>query len=125
MFVAEVGSATPITGDPNMTGYGVIRIDPATKQTEPFLMNRRPGPEGLEHVTTTGPRRPVEARFSRDGSTLYVVDIGVIHGDVAAAGPFPIPVPGSGVIWRITKEGSRSAGPPANLSPLPPKFGSR
>lgn len=121
MFVAEVGSVTPITGEPNMTGYSVVRIDPVTKETHPFLFNKKPGPEGLEHVVTQGPRRPVEVKFSPDGNTLYVVDIGVIHGDVAAAGPFPIPVPGTGVIWRITKEGTNASGPPAGLSPMPPK----
>jgi glucose/arabinose dehydrogenase len=122
MFVAEVGSATPITGDPNPTGYTVVRIDPATKETQPFLGNIKPGAAGLEHVTTPGPRRPIEAKFSPDGNTLYVVDIGVIHGDLAAAGPFPIPIPGTGVIWRITKDGVNASGPPANLSPMPPKF---
>jgi glucose/arabinose dehydrogenase len=90
MFLTEVGSATPITADPNIAGYSVIRIDPSTKETQPFLSNRAPGPSGMEYVTTPGPRRPVEARFSRDGNSLYIVDIGVIHGDVGGAGPFPI-----------------------------------
>jgi glucose/arabinose dehydrogenase len=121
MFVAEVGSVTPITGDPNPTGYSVVRIDPATKDAQPFLFNKKPGPEGLEHVVTAGPRRPVDVRFSPDGNTMYVVDIGVIHGDLAAAGPFPIPIPGTGVIWRITKDGTTAGGPPANLSYMPPK----
>lgn len=121
MFVAEVGSVTPITGDPNSTGYSVIRIDPATKEVQPFLSNRQPGPAGMEYVSTAGPRRPVEVKFSPDGTTLYVVDIGVIHGDVAGAGPFPQPVPGTGVIWRITKDGTTASDPPANLSPMPPK----
>jgi glucose/arabinose dehydrogenase len=121
MFIAEVGSVTPITGDPNPSGYVVLRIDPATKETQPFLTNKAPGPAGMEHVLTAGPRRPVEAKFSRDGNSLYIVDIGVIHGDLAAAGPFPMPVPGTGVIWRITKDGAAAAGPPANLGYTPPK----
>lgn len=123
MFLAEFGSATPITGDPHpATGYVVVRIDPATKAAEPFLSNGALGPEGLEHVKTAGPRHPVEATFSPDGQTLYVVDIGVIHGDLAAAGPFPLPIPGTGVIWRISKVGASAAGPPANLSALPPRI---
>ena len=121
MFLSEVGSATPITGDPNPTGYVVVRIDPSIKEVQPFLSNKALGPAGLEHVSTAGPRRPVEAKFSRDGNALYVVDIGVIHGDLAAAGPFPMPVPGTGVIWRITKEGTAAAGPPANLTYTPPR----
>jgi hypothetical protein len=32
-----------------------------------------------------------------------------------------LPSPGTGVIWRITKQGTNTSGPPANLSPMPPK----
>lgn len=119
MFLSEFGSATPITGDSNKVNYMLVRIDPSTKEAVPFLSNKAPGPAGYEFTSTAGPRRPVEARLSRDGSTLYVVDIGVIHGSVAAAGPFPQPVSGTGVIWRITKEGGSPEGPPANLSYMP------
>jgi glucose/arabinose dehydrogenase len=120
MFLAEFGSGTPLTGDPNANGYNVVRIDPATKEAQPFLSNRSKGPAGQEHVATAGPRHPVEAKFSPDGNVLYVVDIGVIGFALAGAGPFPTPAPGTGVIWRITKEGSSPAGP-VNLSPMPPK----
>jgi glucose/arabinose dehydrogenase len=126
MFVAEFGSGTPITGDSITTGYTVVRIDPATKETQPFLSNRSVGPSISQIGTTSGPRHPVEAKFSPDGEALYVVDIGVIGFEVGGAGPFPQPVPGTGVIWRITKEGASPAGPPANLSPMPPKsFGTK
>jgi glucose/arabinose dehydrogenase len=121
MFLAEFGSGTPLTGDPNMNGYTVVRIDAATKEVQPFLSNKVKGPDGKEFVTTAGPRHPVEARFSPDGNTLYVVDIGVIGFALAGAGPFPVPTPGTGVIWRITKEGTTASGPPANLSYMPPK----
>ena len=122
LFLAEFGSGTPLTAaDTNKNGYVVLRIDPASKQGQPFLSNRQPGPAGQEYVVTAGPRHPVEAQFSPDGEALYVVDIGAIGFALAGAGPFPTPVPGTGVIWRITKKGSRAAGPPANLSPMPPK----
>jgi glucose/arabinose dehydrogenase len=121
MFLAEVGSATPLTGDPNMTGYTVVRIDPATKTAQPFLSNLKRGPAGQEYVETAGPRHPVEAKFSINGDALYVVDIGVIGFELAGAGPFPHPAPGTGVIWRITKQGTTTSGPPANLSYMPPK----
>jgi glucose/arabinose dehydrogenase len=121
MFLAEFGSGTPLTGDPNANGYTVIRIDPATKETQPFLSNRRPAGENKESLATPGPRHPVEAKFSADGNSLYVVDIGAIGFTLAGAGPFPVPTPGSGVIWRITREGAAASGPPANLSPMPPK----
>jgi glucose/arabinose dehydrogenase len=124
MFLTEVGSGAPVnSSDPSdkQAGYVVVRIDPTTKETYPFLSNSAPGPPGMEHVLTTGPRRPVAAEFSPDGNTLYVVDVGVFHATLAAPGPFPLPVPGTGVIWRITKTGANPSGPPANLSPMPAK----
>lgn len=122
MFLTEVGSVTPITGDKmNGTGYVVLRIDPATKESTPFLQNRSSVTAGGDVMATPGPRRPVDARFSPDGKTLYVVDIGVIGADLAAAGPFPSPKPGTGVIWRITKDGESFGSIPGNLSPMPPK----
>ncbi|MFL5788274.1 MAG: PQQ-dependent sugar dehydrogenase [Flavisolibacter sp.] len=120
MFLAEFGSGTPATGEPNAAHYMVVRIDLASKQTIPFLSNKSLM-EDVEKGTTPGPRRPVEAKFSPDGETLYIVDIGVIGFDLAGAGPFPVPVPGTGVIWRISKQGVNASGPPANLSAQPPK----
>lgn len=121
MFLAEFGSGTPLTGsDSNRNGYTVVRIDPATKQAFPFLSNTIKGPNGEEYVTTAGPRHPVEARFSPDGEALYIVDIGVIGFELAGAGPFPTPAPGTGVIWKITKAGT-SKSTLNNLSAMPPK----
>jgi glucose/arabinose dehydrogenase len=126
MFLAEFGSGTPLTGsDDNLNGYTVVRIDPATKEAQPFLSNKTKGPSGKEYVSTEGPRHPVEAKFSPDGEVLYVVDIGVIGFELGGAGPFPLPSPGTGVIWRITKQGSNTSGPPANLSYMPPKTNSK
>lgn len=122
MFLAEFGSGTPLTAaDPNTHGYSVVRIDPATKQAEPFLSYRAPAKDPQQKSVTAGPRHPVEAKFSPDGETLYVVDIGVIGFAQAGAGPFPVPVPGTGVVWRITREERTAASPPANLSAMPPK----
>jgi glucose/arabinose dehydrogenase len=120
MFLAEFGSGTPATGDPNPIHYMVVRVDPGTKTATPFLSSRSPV-EDIEKGVTPGPRRPVEAKFSPDGKVLYIVDMGVIGFAPAGAGPFPVPVPGTGVIWRITKQGTGPSGPPANLSSMPPK----
>lgn len=121
MFLAEVGSGEPIAGIvPEPAGHMVVRIDPASQAAAPFLWNPNPGPAGAKYVTTPGPRRPVEAKFSRDGTALYVVDVGVFAGALAGAGPYPMPVPGTGVIWRVTRDGTPAAGP-ANLSPMPPR----
>jgi glucose/arabinose dehydrogenase len=122
MFLTEVGTSAPAsTNDTTPNGYVLVRIDPKTKQAVPFMSNKKPGPQGLEYVATAGPRRPVEAKFSPDGNTLYVVDIGVIGFELAGAGPFPMPVPGTGVIWKITKDDVGKAGALNNLSVMPPK----
>jgi glucose/arabinose dehydrogenase len=121
MFLAEFGSGTPLTAaDPNWNGYSVVRIDPSTKKSEPFLSNPTLNKDASKKSVTAGPRHPVEAQFSPDGEVLYIVDIGVIGFALAGAGPFPVPVPGTGVIWRITKEGMGETRPPANLSAMPP-----
>jgi hypothetical protein len=78
--------------NPDFTGYSIIRIDPATKKTEPFLSTRATQQE-MENGTTAGPRRPVEAKFSPDGNALYIVDIGVIGFTVAGTGRFQLRFP--------------------------------
>jgi glucose/arabinose dehydrogenase len=123
IFLGEFGAGVPITGtDKIQSGHQVVRIDPATGEAETFFTARPEtlGPSGAEYVATPGPKHPVGVKFSPDGSALYVADIGAISPYLAGAGPFPRAFPGTGLIWRITREGARSDGPPANLSPVPP-----
>jgi hypothetical protein len=58
------------------------------------------GPASREH--RGGLERPMAVRFSPDGSSLYVVDFGVLE-----VGKAITPYERTGVIWRITKEGQR------------------
>jgi len=51
-----------------------------------------------------GIERPNDMVFSNDGTTMYVVDYGEVHTDFEMPSPF-YTVPGSGVIWTITKKG--------------------
>lgn len=121
MFVAEFGGGAPVTGPEEApVGNQVVRVDPATGRVTPFFRARRDrlGPEGYEYAVTSGPKRPVEARFSPDGEALYVVDFGALVGFPAGAGPAVRPIPGTGVVWRITKKGTKPKGPPADLSTL-------
>jgi glucose/arabinose dehydrogenase len=60
---------------------------------------------------TAGPRRLLDVRFAPDGSALYIADFGSMVVEDK-----PRPVPGTGVIWRVVPEGSRSPGPPTGLS---------
>ncbi|HWG83854.1 MAG TPA: PQQ-dependent sugar dehydrogenase [Deinococcales bacterium] len=124
MFLGEFGAGVPITGaDGTMSGQQVVRVNPATGQSEPFFRARPEalGPRGQEYVQTAAPKHPVDVRFSRDGNALYIADIGALKIYLAGAGPFPRPWPTTGVIWRVTRDNAPAARPPANLSPLPPR----
>jgi glucose/arabinose dehydrogenase len=121
IFMAEFGDATPVTGQiVEPTGHQVVRIDPKTGQVEPFLTTKRSawGPKGMEHVMTPGLKRPMDVRFSPDGSTLYVVDLGAF-AVLPLAVPLVQPFEGTGVIWRVVREGVMEPAPPAGISAKP------
>jgi glucose/arabinose dehydrogenase len=106
LFLALSGDMNPVTGHHDeRSGFEVVRIDPATGKGETFFKAKKEalGPKGFEYVTTAGPRRPVDVRFSPDGKTLYVVDVGSVALLSTATGPTPRPFPGSGVVWRVTR----------------------
>jgi glucose/arabinose dehydrogenase len=106
MFVAEFGEMQGQPAHPP-SGFQVVRIDSMTGETVPFFRARGNtlGAAGFEHVTTPGPKRPVDVRFSPEGDALYVVDFGAIVLDGSpAALPRAHPISGSGAIWRITRK---------------------
>jgi len=122
MFFAEVGDMNPITGNHvEHFGFDVIRLDPRTRQSEVFFRTKESalGPKDgrMEYVVTSGPKRLVGVKFSPAGDAMYVADIGAIAVTSTPA-PAAHPFVNTGVIWKITKEGTPSKGP-SNLSPLP------
>lgn len=72
-------------------GFRVVRFHPLTGQIRDFLVN----PVGDERYG--GPIRPVEARFSPDGRSLWVVDFG-IQGRVEDG---LNPERKTGALWRV------------------------
>jgi glucose/arabinose dehydrogenase len=122
LYLGMVGDMTPVVGPKHPSGYGVLRLDPGTGKMEAFFHAKRsalgPAENQLEYVSTAGPKRIVGLCFSKDGDALYVADIGAI-AVIPSLTPAIHPYPGTGVIWRITREGGAAGGPPANLSPLP------
>jgi glucose/arabinose dehydrogenase len=109
LFVALAGDMNPNTGHhEERSGFEVIRMNPEDGSIESFFNAKKEalGPKGFEYVTTAGPRRPVDVRFSPDGSALYVVDIGAMAVLSTASGPAPRPFPMTGVIWRIVRDES-------------------
>ena len=111
LFVALSGDMNPITGKhADRSGFEVVRIDVKEAKSEAFFKAKRSalGPKGMEYVVTAGPRRPVDVQFSPDGNALYVVDVGAMAILPTATGPVPRPFPGTGTVWRITREAATS-----------------
>jgi glucose/arabinose dehydrogenase len=121
MFMAEFGEATPVTGESvGPRGHQVVRVDPRTKQVEMFVRTKKSalGPKDMEYVATAGLKRPMDVRFSPDGSALYIVDLGAFVA-LPLTVPLPQPFEGTGVIWRVTKEGAKAQALPAGVSAKP------
>lgn len=104
-YVALMGDMTPATGAKGEhPGFAVAKLDLATLKAEPFFRARADalGPKGFEHAATAGPRRPVDVKFSPDGLSLFVADLGAMTAVPTALGPAPKPFPGTGVVWQIS-----------------------
>jgi glucose/arabinose dehydrogenase len=99
-FVAQFGDLTPATGKLfGAVGFRVVRVQPDGGIVHTFAANRKGGGPASA-LRTAGFERPTAARFSPDGSSLYVVDFGVL--DVQQGSP--VPLMESGVLWRIRRK---------------------
>ncbi len=100
-FVAQFGDQAPVVGkvlDP--VGFRVVRVDVQSGVISDFATNRQDaGP--ASKVGGGGLERPIAVRFDPTGSALYVVDFGIM----TMSGRGASPMPGTGVLWRITREG--------------------
>lgn len=130
MFVAFFGHMSPMTGEApeQHGGHRVVRIDPATRTVETFFGQKGHGGHGHgsendhggsdgDHgggrgeSLSAGPRRPLDVRFAPDGRALYIADFGAMAVEDEA-----MPVPQTGVIWRVVPENAEHVGPPAGLA---------
>ena len=101
-FVAQFGDMAPDVGKVlSPVGFKVVRVDVNTGVIEDFATNRGKKNGPASRIGGGGLERPVAARFSPDGTALYVVDFGVMT--MSDRGPQPRP--GTGVLWRITRTG--------------------
>jgi glucose/arabinose dehydrogenase len=104
IFVALFGDMAPPVGKVNEpVGFQVVRVEPQTGVIHAFAVNRgkKNGPASM--LKSDGLERPVDVRFDRTGEALYVVDFGVVKMSKSGA----MPKPGTGMLWRITREVNR------------------
>ena len=98
-FVAQFGDLAPEVGKVvHPVGFRVVRIVVDTGIVHGFAENFR-GVGPASRVGGAGLERPIAVRFSPDGSTLFVVDFGVMLVDEEGSHPQPE----TGVLWRITR----------------------
>jgi outer membrane receptor protein involved in Fe transport len=103
-FLAEYGTFAPVTTGVNVlpAGFRVVRLDMKTREVHDFATNDLPGPAYLNQQN--GFNRPVDVLFGPDRS-LYVVDWGASTLNDTGL----ILVPGTGVVWRIYRDGQQTA----------------
>lgn len=105
LFIAEWGDLTPPTDPLRATltsGFQVVRVNPETRQLEPFVSNRIPGPASEQGKTGEGINHPFDVKFGPDGA-MYIVDYGAVEIDPSSMSPYN-PILGSGIIWKVTKK---------------------
>jgi glucose/arabinose dehydrogenase len=98
-FIAQFGDQAPATGKVLApVGFKVIRVEVQTGVIHEFAVNkgRTNGPASWQRHG--GLERPLALRFDPKGTSLYVVDFGVM-----TMTDKPNPYPGTGVLWRITR----------------------
>jgi glucose/arabinose dehydrogenase len=98
-FIAQFGDMAPNVGKVlSPVGFKVARVNVRTGVIEDFAVNRGKTNGPASRLGTGGLERPVAVRFDPAGTSLYVVDFGVM-----TMGTSPQPRTGTGVLWRITR----------------------
>lgn len=104
-FIALFGDMAPTAGKVIApVGFKVVRVDLATGAVEDFARNRGDSTGPASRLHQRGLERPVAARFSPDGSALYVVDFGIVRMTDQGAEPQR----STGRVWRIVHGGNHA-----------------
>lgn len=102
-FIASFGDMAPNVGKVlGPVGFNVIRVNPSTGVIQPFAVNRGRSNGPASRLDAGGLERPIAAHFDNNGEALYIVDFGVLNMIDGKS----VPRPGTGVLWRITRDGS-------------------
>ncbi|MBV1796855.1 hypothetical protein [Siccirubricoccus sp. G192] len=99
LFVALFGDQGTNTGKQmGPVGFRVVSLDPRTGVVADFASNRGSSSGPASAIGGGGLERPIALRFEPSGRALWIVDFGVM----TARGEHLMPVPGTGVVWRVT-----------------------
>ncbi|WP_276496945.1 PQQ-dependent sugar dehydrogenase [Pontibacter litorisediminis] len=101
-FITQFGDMAPEVGRIyGPVGYKVVRVDVQTGIVKDFAVNKGKTNGPASQIGGGGLERPIDAAFDPSGEALYVVDFGIMQ--MTEQGPAP--KQGTGVLWKITKEG--------------------
>ncbi|MDB6068705.1 MAG: Glucose/sorbosone dehydrogenase-like protein [Pedosphaera sp.] len=99
-FVALFGDLAPMAGKVlHPVGAKVVRVDLNTGVVQEFAVNKGRVNGPASKIGHGGFERPIAVRFNPQGDALYVVDFGALIQAQTVSEPHP----GSGVLWRITR----------------------
>lgn len=100
-FIAEFGDMAPTAGKVLApVGFKVVRVDVQSGVIHDFAVNKHKKNGPASWYGGGGLERPVSAKFSPDGTALYIVDFGIMK--MTEQGPQP--QPGTGVVWKISRK---------------------
>lgn len=100
-FVAQFGDMAPEVGKVlSPVGFKIVKVNTKTGIVTDFAVNKGNKNGPASWLKEGGLERPNAVQFDPAGTTLYVVDFGIMK--VTEAGSQP--VKGTGVVWKITRE---------------------
>ncbi|HEX6725868.1 MAG TPA: hypothetical protein VF078_00850 [Nitrospira sp.] len=116
-FIAQFGDLSPTAGKVLApVGFKVVRVHVENGLVGDFAVNRGRVNGPASKIGGGGLERPIAARFSPDGSALYVVDFGVMTLGQGGKVRLPWtqnkvtlePRRGTGALWKITRSSTAS-----------------
>ncbi|MBC5774166.1 PQQ-dependent sugar dehydrogenase [Pontibacter sp. KCTC 32443] len=99
-FIAQFGDMAPNVGKVMApVGFKVIRVNVENGIVSDFAVNKGKKNAPASALKNGGLERPVSAKFSPDGTALYIVDFGIMRIE----GKKVIPQKSTGVLWKVTR----------------------
>lgn len=99
-FVAQFGDQAPVVGKVwAPVGFKVVRVDVQSGVVHDFFVNDANANGPASARGSNGLERPIAVAFDPSGTSLYVVDFGVMAMDEDGAHPRPR----TGAVWRIVR----------------------
>lgn len=100
IFIALFGDMAPGVGKVlSPVGFKIQRVNVKTGVINDFAVNKGHKNGPASWLKKGGLERPLSLHFDQTGDALYIVDFGIMTTSKAG----PVPVPKTGVIWKITK----------------------